>query len=55
MRSSPLSLKAAAWGFASAVPSLNRMVAACGLPPTLRAAPTFISPYRPTVRYIHDG
>ena len=29
----------------SAAPSLNRMVAVCGLPLTLRAAPTFISRY----------
>jgi hypothetical protein len=30
------------------------MVAACGLPLTLRAAPGFISRYRPTARYIND-
>jgi light-regulated signal transduction histidine kinase (bacteriophytochrome) len=37
----PPSLTASAWEFGSATLSLNRMVAACGLRLTLRAAPTF--------------
>ena len=45
MRSLPPNLTAPAWDFRSAARSLNRMAAACGLPTTLRAAPTFISRY----------
>src|SRR5271163_3214475 len=40
-----LNLMALAWDFGSADLLSNRMVAACGLPPTLREVPTFISRY----------
>src|SRR5229473_5327026 len=43
-----------AWDFASAAPSSNRMVAACGLPTTHRAAQAFLSPYPPKPGHIHD-
>src|SRR5258707_904736 len=33
-----------AWAFASAAPSLNRMVAACGLPTISHTAQVFLSP-----------
>src|SRR5882672_7040554 len=41
MPSLPPNLTARAWDFASAVPSLKRMAAACGLPTTRRAAQAF--------------
>src|SRR3979490_2891099 len=47
MPSSPRNLKAAAWGWRSAVPSWNRMVAACGLHPTTDEARRFISLCQP--------
>jgi hypothetical protein len=43
MPSSPLNLKAAAWGWRSAVPSWKRMVAVCGRNPTTDEARSFIS------------
>ena len=44
-----------AWDFASAAPSSNRMVAACGLPTTSRAAQSFVSPYPPKPRRVNDA
>src|SRR3954465_2738463 len=44
MHSLPQSPTAPAWDFASADPSLNRMVAACGPPTTLRAVQAFTLP-----------
>ena len=43
-----------AWDFASAARLSNRMVAACGLPTTLRAAQVFVSPYPPKPRQMND-
>src|SRR5580704_2540836 len=43
MPSSPQNLKAAAWGWRSAVPSWNRTVAVCGPHPTTDEARRFIS------------
>src|SRR5260370_39519897 len=45
MRSLPPKLTAQAWDFGSAARSLNRMAAACGLPPTLRPERVFTSLY----------
>src|SRR5258708_4844722 len=45
MRSLPPKLTAQAWDFGSAARSLNRMAAACGLPPTLRPERGFTSLY----------
>src|ERR1700757_3391963 len=45
-------LTAQAWDFASAARLSNRMVAACGLPTTLRAAQGFVSPYLPKQKYL---
>src|SRR6201987_4294355 len=47
-------LMAPAWDFASAARLSNRMVAACGLPTTLRAAQVFASPYPPKPRQMND-
>jgi hypothetical protein len=49
MPSSPLNLKAAAWGWRSTVPSWNRMVAVCGPHPTTDQAGRFISLCQPLV------
>ena len=54
MRLLPPSPTAPAWDFPSADPLLNRMVAACGLLLTRPTAPSFISRYLLTHRYIHD-
>src|SRR3984885_3314825 len=45
MRFSPPNLTAPVWDLRLAAQSLNRMMAVCGLPPTLRAAPSSISRY----------
>jgi hypothetical protein len=50
MPSSPRNLKAAAWGWRSAVPSWNRMVAGCGRHPTTDVARRFISLCQPQSR-----
>src|ERR1700676_579686 len=54
MRSLPPSLTAPAWDFASAAPSSNRMVAACGLSTSPRAAQAFVLPYPPGARHLND-
>src|ERR1700678_801098 len=45
-----LTVRAWAWDCGSAVPSLNRTGAACGLLTTLRAAQDFVSHYLPMAR-----
>ena len=44
-----------AWDSASAAPSSNRMVAACGLLTTPRAAQVFVSPYPPKPRQMNEA
>jgi hypothetical protein len=50
----PPRLTAPAWDFASAARLSNRMVAACGLPTTLRVAQVFVSPCPPKPRQMND-
>src|ERR1700722_924341 len=50
----PPRLTAPAWDFASAARLSNRMVAACGLPTTLRAAQVFVSLCPPKPRHMND-
>ena len=52
MLSLPPSRMAPEWDSASAARLSNRMVAACGLPTTLRAAQVFVSPYPPKPRQL---
>ena len=47
-------ITAPAWDFASAAQLSNRMVAACGLLTTLRAAQVFVSPYPPKPWQMND-
>src|SRR5439155_54192 len=55
MRSLPRNLMGPAWDFGSAAPSLNLMVAACGLPTTLRAAQASTSPCLSKPRRTNDA
>src|SRR6266480_7255704 len=51
MHSSPRKFRGPAWDCPSAVPSLNLMVAGCGLPTTLRGAQVFALLYLPKSRH----
>src|SRR6266849_10474224 len=55
MRVLPRRLSGPVWDCPSVVPSLHRITATCGPPPTLRAAQVFTSFYPPESKHLNDA